>query len=249
MTRFGALKALVRHPDFRAGARDLLVVTPGLAAWGVMTGVAIVKSGMGLVAILVMSICVFAGSSQLAALPLIAAGAPAWVIVATAICVNLRFVVFSLHLRPYVLHQSLSRRLLSGYLLADFGYVLVVRRYPVVPTDPAGIAALEAYWLGVGFVGWTSWAGTTLVGVVLGNAVPVAWGLGFAGILALLAVAASLVTSPLRLAAAAIAAGAAVVAVSLPLKLNIVTAIAAAVAACLAIEAVGRAAPSKDGVA
>ena len=243
------LKMLWRHPDFRAGVRDLLVVTPGLAAWGAMTGVAIVKSGMGTVAVLVMSICVFAGSSQLAALPLIAAGAPAWVVLATAICVNLRFVVFSIQLRPYVMHQSLPRRLFSGYLLADLGYVLVVRRFPVVPTEPTGIAAVEAYWLGVGLVGWTSWVGTTLLGVVLGNVIPVAWGLGFAGILALLAVAASLVTSPLRLVAAGIAALAAVVAVALPLKLNIVTAIAAAVAVCLAIEAVDRATPPKDGAA
>ena len=240
---------LCKHPEFRRGVRDLLVVTPGLAAWGVMTGVAIVKSGMGLAAILVMSIGVFAGSSQLAALPLIATGAPAWVVLATAVCVNLRFVVFSIQLRPYVMHQPLARRLLSGYLMADLGYVMVVRRFPRVPTDPAGIAAVDAYWMGVGVVGWTSWVGTTLIGVALGNAVPVAWGLGFAGILALLGVAASLVTSPLRLVAAGTAAAAAVVAVALPLKLNILTAIAAAVVVCLTCEAVGRASTSNGGAA
>ncbi len=243
------MKKLLGHPEFRAGLHDLLVVTPGLAAWGVMTGVAIVKSGMGVVAILVMSLCVFAGSSQLAALPLLAAGAPAWVVLATAVCVNLRFVVFSLQLRPYVLHQRFARRLLSGYLMADLGYVLVVRRFPTPPSDPAGIAAVEAYWLGVGVVGWTSWAGSTLVGVALGNAVPVAWGLGFAGILALLGVTASLVTSPLRLVAAGIAALAAVVALALPLKLNILVAIAAAVAFCLMLETVERAASSRDRTA
>ncbi len=230
-----------QHPDFTAGFRDFLIVTPGLAAWGVMTGVAIVKAGLGVASLLVMSICVFAGSSQLAALPLISAGAPAWVILATALCVNLRFVVFSLQLRPYVLHRPLVRRLVSGYLMADFGYVLLVRRFPRPPADPAGRHAVDAYWWGVGLTGWTSWVGSTLVGVVLGNAVPVSWGLGFAGILALLGVAASLVTSPLRFVSAAVAALAAVSAVALPLKLNIVTAIAAAVGACLMLEAVERA--------
>ena len=214
-----------------------------------MTGVAIVKSGMGAVAILVMSIAVFAGSSQLAALPLLAAGAPAWVVIATAVCVNLRFVVFSIQLRPYVLHQRVARRLLSGYLMADLGYVLVVRRFPTAPTDPAGIAAVEAYWAGVGIVGWSSWVGSTLIGVALGNAVPVDWGLGFAGILALLGVTASLVTSPLRLVAAGIAALAAVVAVALPLKLNILVAIAAAVALCLMLETAGRARSTRDTAA
>ena len=40
---------LWRHPEFRVGLRDVGTVSAGLAAWGVMTGVAIVKSGMSLV--------------------------------------------------------------------------------------------------------------------------------------------------------------------------------------------------------
>ena len=225
-----------KHPEFFAGLRDLGVVAPGLSAWGVMTGVAIVKSGMGLTAVLLMSTIVFAGSSQLAALPLIASGAPVWVVVATAFCVNLRFVVFSIHLRPYVMHQPFWRRLFSGYLMADFGYVMVTRRYPSPPTEPADVAALEAYWLGNGLAGWGSWTVATLIGVALGDHVPVAWGLGFAGILALLGVMASLVSTRLRVVSAAVATGAAVVAIALPFKLNILVAIVTAVVACLLLE-------------
>jgi predicted branched-subunit amino acid permease len=55
---------------------------------------------MSVVEAVAMTLFVYAGSSQLAAIPLIVAGAPAWVIWATGFCVNLRFVVFSLHLRP-----------------------------------------------------------------------------------------------------------------------------------------------------
>ncbi len=230
------MTALWKHPEFRAGLRDVAMVAPGLSAWGVMTGVAIVKSGMSTVAVLLMSTIVFAGSSQLAALPLIVGGAPIWVVLATAFCVNLRFVVFSLHLRAYVMHQPLWRRLLSGYLMADLGYVLVTRRYPEPPTDPAGIAALEAYWAGNGLGGWGSWTAATLVGVALGNQVPLAWGLGFAGILALLGITASLISTRLRVVSALVAAAAAVVAIALPLKLNILVAIVTAVVICLLLE-------------
>ena len=66
-----------------------------------------------------MGVIVFAGSSQLAAIPLIAAGAPMWVVLATGFCVNLRFVVFSAHLRPYMMHLPLWERLVSGYLTTD----------------------------------------------------------------------------------------------------------------------------------
>ena len=63
----------------------------GIAAWGLVTGVAMVKSGLTLAQCLAMTLLVFAGSAQLASLPLIAAGAPLWVLLGTAFCVNLRF--------------------------------------------------------------------------------------------------------------------------------------------------------------
>jgi len=229
-------KRIWQHPQFRAGIADVAPLALGLSAWGVMTGVAIVKSGMGLVETLLMSVIVFAGSSQLAALPLITSGAPMWVILATSFCVNLRFVVFSIHLRPYVMHQPLWRRMLFGYLTADLSYVLLVRRFPHPPVGPAQVETLEAYWTASGWAAWTSWTVSTLVGVVLGNSVPIQWGLGFAGILALIAVTASLISTRLRALSALVASGAAVAAFALPLKLNIVVAIAAAVVVCMAIE-------------
>ena len=86
---------------------DSLTVAPGIAAWGLMTGVAMMNSGMSTAEALLMGLIVFAGSSQLAAIPLLGAGAPMWVILATGFCVNLRFVVFSAHMRPYVMHLPL----------------------------------------------------------------------------------------------------------------------------------------------
>ena len=105
------LPHLHRHPAFREGMRDVSPQSPGIAAWGLMTGVAMVKSGMSVFEAVAMTMTVFAGSSQLAAIPLIVAGAPAWVILATGFCVNLRFVVFSLHLRPFLMHLPLWQRL------------------------------------------------------------------------------------------------------------------------------------------
>ena len=105
-----------------------------------MTGVAMVKSGMSVIEALAMTFLVYAGSSQLAAIPLIVAGAPAWVILATGFCVNLRFVVFSLHLRPYLMHLPRWRRLVNGYLTADMSYAMFTRRYPAA-RDRRGRAA------------------------------------------------------------------------------------------------------------
>ena len=230
------LKALVTHPEFRRGVRDMASVALGISAWGLMTGVAMIKSGLSLTEALLMGVFVFAGSSQLAAVPLIAAGAPMWVILATAFCVNLRFVVFSAHLRPYVMHQALWRRLLSGYFTADLSYVLFTRRYPQPSQDPATILAQDAYWAGNSGINWVSWISCSMLGIALANAIPVSWGLGFAGILALLGILCSLVSTPLRAVSAGISGAAAMAAFALPFKLNILVAIAAAVAVCLMLE-------------
>ena len=230
------MTAIYKHPEFRQGVRDMSSVAPGIAAWGMMTGVVMVKSGLSLPEALLMGLTVFAGSSQLAAMPLIAAGAPMWVILATAFCVNLRFVVFSAHLRPYIMHQPLLRRMLSGYMTADLSYVLFTRRYPQPSSDPTVLMAQDAYWAGNSAVNWASWTIPGLLGIVLANAIPPAWGLGFAGILALLGVLCSLITDRLRAMSAGVAGAAAVAVFALPLKLNILVAIAAAVAICMLLE-------------
>jgi predicted branched-subunit amino acid permease len=225
-----------RHPEFRQGMMDSLGVAPGLAAWGLMTGVAMMKSGMSLTESLLMGVIVFAGSSQLAAIPLLVAGAPMWVILATGFCVNLRFVVFSAHMRPYVMHLPLWERLITGYLTTDLTYVMFTRRFPRHDGDEALRIAQQAYLAGNAGVNWFSWVGCSVIGVLLANFIPTHWGLGFAGILALLGIMCSLASSRLRVMSAGVAGAAAVAAYALPYKLNILVAIAAAVALCLILE-------------
>lgn len=235
--------ALRRHPAFLEGLRTLAPQAPGIAAWGLMTGVAMVKSGLSVFESLAMTLLVFAGSAQLAATPLMIAGAPLWVILATAFCVNLRFVVFSLHLRDYLMHLPRVRRLWHGYFCGDISYVLFVRRYPQPGQNDAERLEREAWLAGNYGLNWLSWISASLVGIVLANFIPTHWGLGFAGILCLLAIQCSLASSRLRVLAAAVAGAVAVAAYSLPLKLNIVVAIGVAVAASLSLERLRRAAP------
>ncbi len=225
-----------RHPEFRIGLRDFIRTAPGIAAWGLMTGVAMVKSGIGLVESVLMALIVFAGSSQLAAIPLILAGAPLWVIWATAFCVNLRFVVFSLHLHHYMSHLPMWQRVVSGYFTADLSYVMFVRRYPHPATDAEGKLAEQAYLAGSNLMNWGAWISASLAGVALANFIPQAWGLGFAGILCLIGILCSLATTRLRILSAAVAGAVGVAAFALPLKLNIIAAIGAAVLLCLTME-------------
>jgi predicted branched-subunit amino acid permease len=234
--------SLLRDPEFRRGFTDTVAPSLGIAAWGLVTGVAMVKSGLSVPAALAMTVLVYAGSAQLAALPLIVAGAPLWVLFAAAFCVNLRFVIYSAHWHRYFGHLPRARRLLLGYFAVDLSYVLFARRFPeAVPTP----AQLPYFWGGAVW-NWASWQGASVLGILIAGRVPTQWGLGFAGVLALLGVTYSLLSDKKTWVAAGVAALVAVAAFALPLKLNIVTAIAAGVAAGLLLDRSSRgAAPER----
>jgi predicted branched-subunit amino acid permease len=230
-----SISASVRHPQFREGLRDMSSVSLGIAAWGLVTGVAMVKSGLSVPLALLMTFTVFAGSAQLAALPLMATGAPMWVIWATAVCVNLRFVIFSAQWRPFFKRLPLGPRLALGYVSADLSYVLFMKRFEEPRADQGQIE----YFMGGSTINWLSWQTFSVIGIVLGDAVPTEWGLGFAGVLSLIGLTLSLVSDRATALAAAVAGAAAVAAFALPFKLNILVAIAAAVCFGLLIDGGG----------
>ena len=93
-----------------------------------------------------------------------------------------------------------------------------------------------AYLCGNCFLTWAGWQVASILGIVLASQVPLEWGLGFAGVLALVGILCSLASSRMRSVSLVVSGAAAVAAYALPLRLNILVAIAAAVAMCLMIE-------------
>ena len=213
----------------------MLAFGPGLAAWGLVTGVAMTQSGLGVGLSILMSLTVYAGSAQLASLPLLASGAPMWVIWASAFCVNLRFVIFSSQWRVHLGHlprRPPPRR--SATCSPTSTSSSSRRRGPTVTrTRPARRATPPAARPRCGRCGRLS----SLAGILLSSLVPLSWGLGFAGTLSMLGIAYSLLNDRTAWVAAIVSAAAAVAAFALPLKLNILVAIAAAVAASLVMAA------------
>lgn len=231
----------LRDPDFRRGAREMLAMAPGIGAWGLVTGVAMVKGGLSVPLAVFMSLVVYAGSAQLAALPLLAAGAPMWVIWAAAFCVNLRFVIYSAQWRAYFEHLPRRQRMALGFLAADLNLIAFQRAYPIGEHGPRREPGQIPYFLGGVAVLWCVWQLPSMLGIALANVIPTAWGLGFAGTLAMVGLTCGLLSDRSTWVAAVVAGSAAVAAFSLPLKLNIIVAIAAAVAAGLLMDQTERA--------
>lgn len=229
-------RGALRHPDFRRGARDMIGMSIGISAWGLVTGVAMIKGGLSVGMALLMSVLVFAGSAQLAVMPLLTSGAPLWVIWFTALCVNVRFIIFSAVWRLHFGHFTRLKRCVLGYLSGDVTYIMFVQRYPNGKPGEGQVS----YFLGASLLNWASWHVASIAGILLANVLPVEWGLGFAGVLALLGVLCSMLIDRATWLALGVAVSAALAAYSLPLRLNILVAIVSAMVIGLLVEATDR---------
>lgn len=215
----------------KAGAPTLF----GIAAWGLVVGVAMINSGLTLVQALGMTLLVFAGSAQLASLPLIAAGAPIWVVFATALAVNLRFVIFSALLAPHFSHLPWKQRFALGYTAGDMTVSIFLQRYPSEEPAPGKVSFLK----GLLVPNWLAWQVGSIAGVFLGSLVPLHWGLGLAGTLAIICI---LVPAALTRAAqvgVAVASAVAVLAYAMPYKLGLLLAVLAGMLSAMAVEELG----------
>jgi predicted branched-subunit amino acid permease len=218
---------------WREGLQTGLPALFGIGAWGLVVGVAMVKSGLTVVQACGMTLVAYAGSAQLASLPLIAAAAPVWVIFATALVVNLRFVIFSALLAPHFSYLSWPRRAFLGYISGDLTVALFLQRYPAVKDEPGKLSFLK----GLMLPNWCAWQVGSFAGIFLGSAVPTAWQLGFAGTLAILCIMVPLVVNSAALCGVVAAGIVAVLAHGLPFKLGLLLAVLVGMLVAMAFEA------------
>ncbi|EKU83426.1 MULTISPECIES: AzlC family ABC transporter permease [Massilia] len=216
------------NEGFKTGLPTLF----GIAAWGLVVGIAMVKSGLSVPQSLGMTLLVFAGSAQLASLPLIAAQAPIWVIFATALVVNLRFVIFSALLGPHFAHLPWKQRFYLGYISGDLTVALFLQRYPTL----APVAGKLSYLKGLMYPNWFAWQIGSIIGIFLGSAVPAEWGLGFAGTLAILCIMVPLMINNAALCGVLVAGAISVLAYDLPYKLGLLLAVLVGMVTAMVIE-------------
>ena len=229
----GAVRAALR-----AGFWAMVPTFPATIAWGLVTGVAMAQSGLGLGKAYVFSTIAYAGSAQLATLPLLVGHAPLWVIVLTALMVNLRFVIYSAVLKSTLAPLPLARRVGLAYLIGDMSFVIYMRSG--MRHEPA---LRPAYFLGLAGSNFLPWHLGSYLGLLAAGRIPAEWGLDFAGMLALVALLVPMLASRPGLAGCVVAGVFGVVFDSLPVRSGLVVATLAGVAVALLTERFGRRAP------
>jgi predicted branched-subunit amino acid permease len=228
--------AALEKSAFREGMKIGAPTLPGIFAWGMVTGMAMVKSGLTIWQALGMTLVVFGGSAQLASLPLIAADASIWVVFLTALVVNLRFVIFAAAIGPHFAHLPWYKRIWYGYFNADITIGLFPRRFPAETLDrPDGKVG---FFTGIGYPNWWAWQSGSVAGILLASQIPQSWGIGFAGTLALLCITIPLIANAAALAGVVVASVVAIVAAGLPYRLGLLLAVIVGMIAAMVMDTI-----------
>lgn len=216
--------------DLRAGIRDALPFLLGVIPFALVAGIAAVEVGLTPVQAVGMSVVVFAGASQLAALELLGETAPLAVVVGTAVIINLRMLMYSASIAPYFAAVGRRTRLGLAYLLTDQAYAMSIAEF--VRNDERDRVS---YYVGVGATLWVVWVLATAVGVFVGAGVPPELELSFAVPLVFLALLVPAMKDRPTTAAAAVAGTVAVAAAGLPFNLGLLAGALAGIAAGLLV--------------
>lgn len=202
--------------DAAQGARAITPLLLGAAPFGLVAGVAGAVNGATTLQTVAFSLVSFAGAAQIAAMDLLGQGAAVWVVLLTMVAINLRFVLYSAGLAPWLRTEPLPRRALGAYLLTDHAYVVSSARFVRPPPVPRP----ACYYLGAALAFWVTWQVATLVGAVIGAGLPDSLPLSFAAPLTFLALLVPQLTSRPNVAAAGTGGLVAVAAADAPANLG-----------------------------
>lgn len=165
----------MKKASFNKGVKAMTPLLAGVIPFALITGITAAQYGLSMTMNMFMSLIVFAGAAQLAALQLIGEGASSVIVVYTALIINFRFLMYSLSIAPYFKDENIKTKGFLAYIMSDQSYALsMVHFMNEEEADP------KSYYAGASLTLWLTWQSFTVIGYSLGAAVPASWGLDFA---------------------------------------------------------------------
>jgi len=155
----------MRQKEFIQSIKKASPIVLGYVPIGLAFGVMAVQQGLTILEIFLMSLLVYAGSAQFIAAGMMAAQASIGGIIATTFLVNLRHLLMSASLSPYL-------KGLSPLLQSVISFGITDETFAVGITEVKRESWGSSFFLGLHFTSHLSWIISTVLGGVLGNLIP-----------------------------------------------------------------------------
>ena len=157
--------------DLAASRRQLLQDSLGImvsaGGFGLVYGLAAREALFSPIEAGAMSVLVFAGAAQFAAVGYVAGGFSWLAILALTAFLQARHLLYAAALAPYLSDKPRWVRALMAHLLTDEAFALAIAHFRRI-----GRADVTGYWMGAIVSTFIPWNIATLVGVIIGGSIP-----------------------------------------------------------------------------
>ena len=160
---------------FLKGIADVSPLMIPVIPFGLIFGVLAIDIGFSPLETMGMSLIIFGGASQIVLLQLFSGGASSLVIISSVGAVNSRHLLYGAVVSEHLSDLKLIWKIIISYFLIDQAFA-ISNEYLKKNKDKNRYFHL----VGGGATCWIVWQSTTLLGIILGSAIPEKLGLSFA---------------------------------------------------------------------
>ena len=166
---------MTNYKVFLKGIVDVSPLMIPVVPFGLIFGVLAIDIGFSPVETMAMSLIIFGGASQIVLLQLFSGGASSLVIISSVGAVNSRHLLYGAVVSEHLSDLKLVWKIIISYFLIDQAFA-ISNDYLKKNKDSNRYFHL----VGGGATCWVIWQSTTLLGIILGAAIPEKLGLSFA---------------------------------------------------------------------
>lgn len=151
--------------SFLEGAKKSVPIVLGYVPLGIAFGVIAKEKGLTVMQATLMSFAAFTGSGQFIAVGMLGAGASVSAILFTNLLVNLRYMLYSASMAPYVSKLPTFLQSILAFQISDETFAMNMAEFPERGAD-------RHFILGVNMLSHLSWTANSAIGAALGNIIP-----------------------------------------------------------------------------
>ena len=154
----------------------MLPIIPGVIPFGAIMGTVAANAHISFFQSSSMNLLVFAGAAQLAAVDLMTKNTASAVVIITGLIINLRFMLYSAAMAPFLHKSRFFTKFLAAYALTDQTYAAMMANHNILKTNSDAIE----FYIGASVCMFLGWQFSVVGGFIFGNFAPSSWSLDYA---------------------------------------------------------------------
>lgn len=161
---------------FKRGFLSILPIVSGILPFGAVMGATFADAGLNVWQAGFMNLTLYAGAAQLATIELMKLQTATFVVVGTGLIINIRFILYSAALSPFMSTAPTWVKVFSSFILTDQSYAAMTANIETFNTNEDALK----FYVGSAVAMLFFWHLATITGYAFGNIAPASLNLDYA---------------------------------------------------------------------